>query len=234
MEKPIFFTFRENEVPLSKLPPVKLAVVCDGLQKTEFLSKKIKPGILPVFFSGVQEIPPDTDILFDLLFEPTPERIRLLKQFLPRPVIVNAVNDTLTGLQQPFIRINAWPGFLARVVSEIAVSPEQSHLPPAFFESIGWQVIMVPDLPGMVSARITSMMINEAYFTLQEKISTENEIDIAMKTGTNYPFGPFEWSRKIGLKKIHALLMTLREADPLYEISPLLAEAALHHDIKKN
>jgi 3-hydroxybutyryl-CoA dehydrogenase len=34
-----------------------------------------------------------------------------------------------------------------------------------------------------------------------DEISTKAEIDIAMKLGTNYPYGPFEWSEKSGWKK---------------------------------
>ena len=62
----------------------------------------------------------------------------------------------------------------------------------------------VPDVKGFISSRIVSMIINEAYFALEENVSTKEEIDIAMKLGTNYPYGPFEWSKKIGLKNIAA------------------------------
>ncbi len=58
------------------------------------------------------------------------------------------------------------------------------------------------DEPGFVSARIVSMIINEAYFTLEAGTSTKEEIDIAMKLGTGYPFGPFEWGEMIGLSRI--------------------------------
>ncbi len=43
-----------------------------------------------------------------------------------------------------------------------------------------------------------------------------------MKLGTNYPFGPFEWSEIIGLRKIHDLLMALSETDKRYTPAPLL------------
>jgi 3-hydroxyacyl-CoA dehydrogenase len=45
------------------------------------------------------------------------------------------------------------------------------------------------------------MIINEAYFALEDNVSTKAETDIAMKLGTNYPYGPFEWGQLIGLKK---------------------------------
>ena len=70
------------------------------------------------------------------------------------------------------------------------------------------------------------MIINEAYYTLQDKISTKAEIDIAMKLGTNYPHGPFEWSSLIGLKNIYELLTVLSKTDTRYTASDLLMKEA--------
>ncbi len=48
-----------------------------------------------------------------------------------------------------------------------------------------------------------------------------------MKLGTNYPYGPFEWAKLIGIKNIHSLLTALQKTDKRYIISKLLeAEAA--------
>ena len=55
-------------------------------------------------------------------------------------------------------------------------------------------------------------------------MSTKEEIDIAMKLGTNYPYGPFEWGEKIGLKKIHEMLAALIKENKLYEVSALLTD----------
>ena len=54
---------------------------------------------------------------------------------------------------------------------------------------------MGPDIPGFISARVVSMIINEAYFALEEEVSSKEEIDTAMKLGTNYPYGPFDGVR---------------------------------------
>jgi len=68
------------------------------------------------------------------------------------------------------------------------------------------------------------MIINEAYFALGDKVSTKDEIDTAMKLGTNYPYGPFEWSRKIGLKNVYQLLSVLSKEDHRYIAAPCLEE----------
>ena len=50
------------------------------------------------------------------------------------------------------------------------------------------------------------MIINEAFIALREGVSTKEEINTAMKLGTNYPYGPFEWAGKIGIERVNALL----------------------------
>jgi len=78
-----------------------------------------------------------------------------------------------------------------------------------------------------VTPRVISMIINEAYFALDEGISSKEEIDTAMKLGTNYPYGPFEWSEKIGLKKIYDLLIALTTTNSRYKPAPRLEQEVL-------
>ena len=77
-----------------------------------------------------------------------------------------------------------------------------------------------------MSARVLSAIINEAWFALQENVSTKNEIDTAMKLGTNYPFGPFEWCERIGVNNIYGLLNELAKSDSCYEPAALLKKEA--------
>jgi 3-hydroxybutyryl-CoA dehydrogenase len=58
---------------------------------------------------------------------------------------------------------------------------------------------------------VISTIINEALIALMEGVSTREEIDTAMKLGTNYPYGPFEWAEKIGMERVDSLLAQLRE-----------------------
>ena len=60
------------------------------------------------------------------------------------------------------------------------------------------------------------MIINEAFYAKGDGVSSERDIDTAMKLGTNYPFGPFEWGRLIGMKNIYALLKKLSSGDERY------------------
>jgi len=206
---------------------MKLAVITgEGLEK-EFSLKQI-PGYANVcIVKDPQNVPADSYIVFDLLFRHTPERVSLLKQFLPRPVFINAVTDTLSVIGQPFIRINAWPTFLERNIMEVAALPGEEKTAEKIFDKLGWKYQLVPDITGMISGRITGAIINEAYYTLGAKVSTKAEIDIAMKLGTHYPFGPFEWSEKIGLKNVYEMLLQLSKENSLYEVSTLLTDEAI-------
>ena len=85
---------------------------------------------------------------------------------------------------------------------------------------------MGPDIAGMITARVLATIINEAYYTLGAQVSTREEIDIAMKLGTSYPYGPFEWSAKIGLNRIYELLTELSTVDKRYIPAPLLTQEA--------
>jgi 3-hydroxybutyryl-CoA dehydrogenase len=195
---------------------MKLAIIGNEEQQKEFSAAAIPTGV-EVFFTGqLKDVPEGTDALFDLLFDNSSERIGALRKFLPAPVFVNAVSATLAAIQQPFIRINAWPGFLQRSVTEITALPKQEASVQAVFGILNRRYKIVPDLPGMVSGRIVAMIVNEAYFTFGDAVSTKAEIDTAMKLGTNYPYGPFEWAAKIGLKNIFDLLVTLSKDDTRY------------------
>lgn len=92
---------------------------------------------------------------------------------------------------------------------------------------------LVKDQPGMVTPRLVSMIINEAYCTLAEGTASRSDIDLAMKLGTNYPFGPFEWCEKIGPAEVYRVLEGILKAThaPTFSISPLLLrESGLHPD----
>lgn len=118
------------------------------------------------------------------------------------------------------IRFNGWNGFISKPAWEICGNITTDAR--AVLEQINKNFIAVPDVPGMISARVISMIINEAYFALEEKVSSKTDIDTAMKLGTNYPYGPFEWCELIGKENVYQLLSTLAETNPVYTPAPLL------------
>jgi len=165
----------------------------------------------------------DADGYIDLGFDYSDQRIGILKQLPARPVIISAVAGTLSGLPSHFIRINGWKSFLKRAVVEAAAADEAARkkaeiIVTYFGKTIAW----TPDVPGFISARVVAMVINEAYFSLLEDVSSREETDTAMKLGTNYPYGPFEWSRVIGIGHVAGLLRLLAIGESRYQPCSLL------------
>ncbi|HWK02388.1 MAG TPA: 3-hydroxyacyl-CoA dehydrogenase family protein [Puia sp.] len=200
---------------------MKIAVIAGELLKKEIAVRPVRPG-LEVEWIWVREPDElersrDADLYMDLDFVMEEDRIGRLSRLLPAPVMINSVVHTLREIGRPFIRINAWPGFLARSIHELVTPDEATAKTLAeLYERLDWQYRVVPDIPGMISGRILATIINEAYYTLQSAISTREEIDTAMKLGTNYPLGPFEWGERIGPTNIYHLLSVLSEKDSRY------------------
>ena len=157
----------------------------------------------------------DADAYFNLMIDAAEKKYTTLS----KPVFVNSVVHTLAQIQknENTIRINAWPGFVEKNLWEVAgnVNSEIAFI----IKAIGKNYIVVNDEPGFVSARVIAMIINEAYFAKEDNVSTEAEIDIAMKLGTNYPYGPFEWASIIGKENVISLLNAMALEDDKYSPS---------------
>ena len=191
---------------------MRLVVLANEQLKEELLSAGINDNCKIDWINSSNELSshPDADAVIDLLFEQNGYDVSHLNNFLPKPVFVNSMNKTIFEIGLPVIRINAWPGFLKRNIAEVSCADDANkNEAEKILSLLNRKAEWVPDIKGFISPRVVSMIINEAYFALEENVSTKEEIDIAMKLGTNYPYGPFEWSKKIGLKNIVDLLTEL-------------------------
>ncbi len=169
----------------------------------------------------------DVTAYLDLDFVNEPQRTDALSRLLPSLVIVNAVVPTLGEIGLPFVRLNGWPGWPERPVHEL-VAPDEPTATRIrdLYTRLGHAFRLVPDTPGMISPRILAAIVNEAWYTWQEKVSTKEEIDTAMRLGTNYPLGPFEWGEHIGIGAISDLLWSLSRTDARYIPCKAMQEAA--------
>lgn len=165
---------------------------------------------------AIQEVNGD-DVVIDILFENTEERLNALKSTHAGLIIINSVVYTLVDTNKNFVRINGWNGFLDKDIIEASCHrEEQKQQTEELFTSLGKQVKWLPDTPGFVSARVIAMIINEAHFAFDEQLSSREEIDVAMKLGTGYPYGPFEWAEKIGIQQVKLLLNKMAEGNQKY------------------
>ena len=204
-------------------------VIANDEIKDELFSHTAKDVIQLTYIQAPADYVPGKpiDACIDLLFVNTAERIGWLNN-LPAPlIIINSVITPLKNIQQDFIRINGWHTFLNRQIMEAAANNRLlKEKAEKLFLSIGKKTEWVPDITGLITPRIVAAVINEAFFTLEENVSTEEEIDTAMKLGTNYPFGPFEWSKKIGIRHVYEVLQAvhIHTGNERYAICPLLQE----------
>jgi len=84
--------------------------------------------------------------------------------------------------------------------------------------------IIVEDLPGFVSNRISHLFMNEAAFVLQDQVATAEKIDAIFKKCFGHKMGPLETADLIGLDTVVRSLDVLYESfqDPKYRCCPLL------------
>lgn len=206
---------------------MKIVIIATEKLKEDLLTPELEQQVSVTF----------TDRLFymegagcyiDLLFDGSQKRIDELVKLGNSVILVNDVCHLAEKLPHNFIRINGWPGFLKRVIIEASLGNDTNRLvAEKVFSYFGKSVEWLPDTPGFIAPRVISMIINEAYFALEENVSTKSEIDTAMKTGTNYPYGPFEWAEKIGIKNIYTLLQKLSVMHNRFHPSTLLKNDAL-------
>jgi 3-hydroxybutyryl-CoA dehydrogenase len=166
----------------------------------------------------------DPDVVFDFLESGHRDSLQVYAALKNTPIFVNTVFITLknilgqTRLNFPVFGFCGLPGFFNREIMEVTQSGNHSSQLTAIAAKLNFKYIAVKDQVGMVTPRVVSMIINEAFETLQNGVASRADIDLSMKLGTNYPFGPFEWADRIGVDQLRKLLMAihLETADSRY------------------
>lgn len=102
---------------------------------------------------------------------------------------------------------------VVEIVDAEHTSDEALELAQELFESIGRRVVLVDNHPGLFLGRTIGSIVNEAVCVVQDQIATPDDVDLAMRLGTNYPQGPIEWGREIGGDRIVRILQRLAGAE---------------------
>lgn len=91
-------------------------------------------------------------------------------------------------------------------------------------QKLGKIPVAANDYPGFVANRILMPMINEAIYTLYERVAGVGEIDTVMKLGMAHPMGPLQLADFIGLDVCLSILRVLHDGfgNPKYAPCPLL------------
>ncbi|MCX8113323.1 MAG: 3-hydroxyacyl-CoA dehydrogenase family protein [Bacteroidia bacterium] len=122
---------------------------------------------------------------------------------------------------------NLLPGFCERDLVEASALSDVAW---KYFSAWEPQSVRVPDTVGLVSARLLSLLLNEALLLAGEAALSIETLDLAVKLGLNYPHTLSEWGNIIGWHHVLDILEAL-QADysaATYPIAPLLRDLASH------
>jgi 3-hydroxybutyryl-CoA dehydrogenase len=115
---------------------------------------------------------------------------------------------------------------LVEGIRGLQTSDETFRATRAVAEKMGKTFVEAKDQPGFAVNRILMPMINEAVTALHEGVASIEDIDAAMKLGTNQPMGPLTLADFIGLDTCLAIMEVLHQGlgDSKYRPSPLLRQ----------
>lgn len=113
---------------------------------------------------------------------------------------------------------------LVEVIRGYNTSDETNTLTFELSRKLGKIPVEVNDYPGFVANRILMPMINEAIYTLYERVAGVEEIDSVMKLGMAHPMGPLQLADFIGLDVCLSILRVMHDGfgNPKYAPCPLL------------
>lgn len=108
-------------------------------------------------------------------------------------------------------------------------SQEQTQAVIGYFQSRGKQVIVLDDYPGLIVWRTWVMIINEALDLVNQNGASLADVDIAIKSGVNYPSGPIELGESLSWSRVLKSITNLHEyyCEERYRPSPLLRRLAV-------
>jgi 3-hydroxybutyryl-CoA dehydrogenase len=176
-------------------------------------------------------------LVFDFVLEENPAQIEVYSNKKTTAFIntakISLAEATLgigTSMAATLFGFNGMPTFVNRPLLEVSLRKQEDK--PALenvCKMLAAGFSLVDDRVGLVTPRIICMIINEAYYTVQDGTATREDIDLAMKLGTNYPYGPFEWCQRIGIRHVYELLEAVYNdtKDERYKICALLKKEYL-------
>ena len=182
-----------------------------------------------------------SDIVVEAVTEHEPLKIQLLTQLDavlgPEAILAsNTSSISITRLAAATQRAERFIGMhfmnpvpimkLVEVIRGLETSDETYEATRALAEAMGKTVVVAQDFPGFIVNRVLIPMLNEAVFALYEGVASAEDIDAAMKLGTNQPMGPLTLADFIGLDTVLAIAEVLHDGlgDSKYRPCPLLRQ----------
>ena len=115
---------------------------------------------------------------------------------------------------------------LVEIIKTLTTSDETVQFAYDFALALGKEPVKTKDSPGFIVNRILVPMLNEAVFAYQDGVGTPEDIDKAMKLGTNQPIGPLALIDLIGLDITLDVMDTFHREfqDSKFRAAPLLRQ----------
>ncbi len=115
---------------------------------------------------------------------------------------------------------------LCEIIRGLPTSDETYNAVKESAEKMGKTTVVANDYPGFIVNRVLMPMINEAVYAIMEGVASAEDIDTAMKLGTNQPMGPLTLADFIGLDTCLAIMNVLHTnlGDSKYRPCPLLQQ----------
>ena len=215
----------------------KIAKGLNGRVAKGKMEQAAADAILAKITTGTKEICKDCDLVIEAAIENMEIKKQTFQELsqICKPECMFATNTSSLSiteigakLDRPIIGMHFFnPAPVMQLVEVIRgelSTDEQVAKIIEIAKDIGKDPVEVNESAGFAVNRILGPMLNEAIYELYEGVASMEDIDKAMRLGTNMPMGPFQLADYVGLDICLALMETLQHelGSDKYSPCPLL------------
>lgn len=179
--------------------------------------------ILPIFTDKPEELSP-CDLLIEAITEDFEQKVELykkLKPFVKKKAIISTTTSSLSinalakasNMPERFVGLHFFhpPHYIefVEIIPSKFLLPEFLTKTIDFIKAIGYEYVVLPDIPGFVANRILFNMLLAAVELRVENKIEETIIDRVIKESLKHPMGPFELLNFIGVDTADKILHNL-------------------------